>query len=203
MLAAGSRSAKESILELLRSRQGESPVAGERLYSELYGELRLIARRMRRRAGAPSTLSTTAVVHESYLKLVGAAGLDFADRAHFLNTAARAMRQILLDGARRRLARKRGGGADESDLDDVGELAIPHLEVPPEDLLALGDALVALERVDERLARVVELRYFAGLSEEESAEALGVTDRTVRRDWRKARAFLLAELSGRPALQLG
>lgn len=203
MIPAGSMGGADSIFELLRSAQGGCAAAGERLYAELYAELRGIARRMRRRAGEPATLSTTAVVHEGYLKLAGAAGLEFADRAHFLNTAARAMRQILLDGARRRLAGKRGGGADETDLDGAGEIAIPQLEAAPEDLLALGDALGALERVDERLARVVELRYFAGLSEEESAEALGVTDRTVRRDWRKARAFLLAELTGRPALQLG
>ena len=160
--------------------------AAVQLLSEvLYADLLRLAHRERRRSGFPSdTLRTTALVHEAYLKL--AKGGEFRDRGHFLATAALAMRQVLVSHARRRLADKRGGGVAALPLDD-GDGVLAESE---ERIVALDDALGELERHHPRLARVVECRYFAGLTEPETAEALGVTDRTVQRDWVKAKALL-------------
>jgi RNA polymerase sigma factor (TIGR02999 family) len=137
----------------------------------------------RRRPG--DTLSTTALVHEAYLKLTASSHQTYQDRVHFFAVASRAMRQILVDYARRMSAVKRDGGRavtfDPDLLGDPGRA---------EELLALDEALEQLEALDERLARTVEMRFFGGLSVEEVADALGVSPRTVKRDWRKARAFL-------------
>jgi RNA polymerase sigma factor (TIGR02999 family) len=158
------------------------------LVEAFYEELHRLARRERRRAGASETLNTTALVNEAYLKLFK--GGRWKDRAHFLNTAAMAMRQALVQHARARSAAKRGGGVAALPLDDAdGVLAQPEDRV-----MALDDALARLEALNPRLARVVECRYFAGYTEAEAATAMGVTERTVQRDWAKAKAFLYEEL---------
>lgn len=159
------------------------------LAEALYADLQRLAHRERLRSGFRSdTLLTTALVHEAYLKL--AKGGEFRDRGHFLATAALAMRQVLVSHARRRLADKRGGGIAPLPLDHPEEI----VEETEERILALDEALQTLERAHPRLARVVECRYFAGLTERDTAEALGVTDRTVQRDWVKAKALLYEAL---------
>lgn len=136
------------------------------------------------------TLNTTAVVHETYLKLVGARRVQAEDREHFFALAARAMRQILVDHARRQNASKRGG--DAGPPEDAAKVAVAERSV---EVLALNEALGKLEGIEDRLGRVVELRFFGGLSVEETAEVLDLSPRTVKRDWRRARAFLWRELS--------
>jgi RNA polymerase sigma factor (TIGR02999 family) len=158
----------------------------------VYAELRDLARRRLGCAPGVATLSATEIVHETYLRLADRPGLALEDRRHFFAVAAIAMRQILVDRARRRRARKRGGGQRPLDLDQVQAGA----EDPVELVLSLDQALRRLAEVDERLARVVELRFFGGLSVEEAAEVLEVDPRTVKRDWRKARALLLDSLGG-------
>ncbi len=161
-------------------------------FEALYDELHALAHRQVRRSRPGATLSTTALLHEAYLKL---AGVDrIAERQHFFALAARAMRQVLVDHARERAALKRGGGQVVVTLGDE----VPAVAAEASELLALDSALAGLQAVDERLARVVELRFFAGLSVEETAAALGTSTATVKRDWRAARAFLLAHL-GPPA----
>jgi RNA polymerase sigma factor (TIGR02999 family) len=162
----------------------------EDLFLLLYAELREIADRLLRRESPGHTLQPTALVHEAWFKLAGDAAPNAVDQAHFLALAARAMRQVLVDHARRRRTAKRGGAMPELTIaDDRLGLAIPL-----DDLLALDDALTRLGEHETRLARVVELRFFAGLSEEEVAATLGLTTRTVQRDWVKARAWLHAQL---------
>jgi RNA polymerase sigma factor (TIGR02999 family) len=141
-------------------------------------------------SGRDAILNTTALVHEAFLRLPGQSGLSLQDRRHFFSVAAIAMRQIVIDHARRRTALKRGGGVRHVDLEDT-ELAVDDRA---EELLALDGALSRLSQLDERLGRVVELRVFGGLSVEETAEVLDVDPRTVKRDWRKARAILYAAL---------
>ncbi len=154
----------------------------------LYEDLRRMAHRERYRVGAGMTLQTTALIHDAYLKLHAAAG--FNNREHFLRASALAMRHVLINYARDRVAQKRGGGAVELSLDQAPEVAGPGSEV----LLEVNEALKRLAELNPRLAQVVECRFFAGYGEEETALALGLTDRTVRRDWVKARAWLRREL---------
>lgn len=170
---------------LAELRAGERD-ALDRVFALVYEELRDCARRELRHGGAGQTLSPTVLVHEVYLKLSDAAGLAVADRRHFFALAARAMRHLVIDNARRALARKRGGGVRIVTLDGVA--GVPAIE--PSDVLVLDRALTELTQLDERLARMVELRFFGGLSVDETAEAMDVSPRTVKRDWRKARAFL-------------
>lgn len=151
----------------------------------VYDELRRIGEREKRHS-SNETLNPTALVHEAYLKLVGAANADWRDRAHFLGVAAVVMRRILVDRARTRRAAKRGAGGPAVTLDD----GIAEVSERAEILLALDDALTQLATLDPRLARVVECRFYGGLTEEETAEALGISLRTVRRDWVKARGLL-------------
>ena len=172
----------------------------ESLLPLFYDEVRRIASRQRRTVHAGQTLQTTALIHEAYLKMRGGAG--FHDHAHFLRAAALAMRHVLISYARYRIAAKRGGGAGLLPLDE-GE-ALEALEVTPEgdvsadgELLDVNEALGRLAALSPRLAQVVECRFFAGFSDRETAEALGLTDRTVRRDWVKARAWLRLELARR------
>lgn len=162
-----------TITHLLAAHRDGVPDAFGQLVSLVYADLQRVARGQRRRMGAGETLNTTALVHEAYAKIVDQAGARFADRGHFLAIAAVAMRQILVDHARHRTRDKRGGGAVHAPLDEVEE--------------RIG-----------RDARVVECRYFAGLTEEETAEALEVSVRTVQREWLKARAWLRRELGGAP-----
>lgn len=161
----------------------------DRIVAVLYDELRELAQRQIRRERVGHTLGATALVHEAYARLAGAS-VPAQDRAHFLALAARAMRQVLVDHARRSLARKRGGGWKRTTLGDrLGSSA----ELDPAEIIALDDALESLE---PRQRHVVECRFFGGMEEKEIAAALGVTERTVRRDWVKARAWLYRTLYG-------
>ena len=172
---------------LARARAGDGAALGA-AYSALYEELKRAARLQLRRMH--DNFDTTALVHEAYLKL-GGAQLAAQDRNHLLALSARAMRQVLVDDARARKADKRGGGQDALTLTaSSGGGDAAAVEV-----LALDELLASLHAVDERAAQIVELRYFGGYSEIEIAGMLGISDRTLRRDWRKARAFLLAEMS--------
>lgn len=166
------------------------------VFSAVHGELRRLARAQRRRHSPDATLDTTALVHEAYLKLALPASLAVEDRGHFFALAARAMRQILVTSARKRHAQKRGGGHPPLVRpEDVGEATLSIASpFPLPELLAIHQSLERLEEMDPELARLVELRFFAGLSEEEVAELRGVSSRTVRRDWQAARAFLLRQL---------
>lgn len=168
------------------ARDGRSD-ALDRLLPLLYDELRELAERQMRRERVDHTLHSTALVHEVYVKLAAGGAPDAADRAHFLAIAARAMRQVLVDHARRRTAAKRGGGWAVTTLSD-GHRAV---DFRPEEMLALDQALEGLE---PRQRQVVEYRFFAGMEESEIAALLDVSERTVRRDWVKARAWLYSEL---------
>jgi RNA polymerase sigma factor (TIGR02999 family) len=154
----------------------------------MYQDLRRIARRERSRVRAGVTLQTTALVHEAYLKLEHLP--SFNDDEHFLRACALAMRHILVNHARDRMARKRGGGNANVSLDDAPEISA----APDEVVVKINDVLLALADLNPRLAQVVECRFFAGYDDAETARALGLTDRTVRRDWVKARAWLRREL---------
>ena len=176
---------------LAELRTGER-AALDRLFALVYDELHARAQRALRQDSAGQTLSATVLVHEAYLKLAAATPLELQDRRHFFALAARAMRQIVIDHARRSLAQKRGAGGQAVTI----ERADTTQTVEATDLLALDRALSELAELDERLARTVELRFFGGLSVEETAEAMDVSPRTVKRDWRKARAFLQRTITG-------
>lgn len=165
----------------------------DRVFALTYTELHRLARLVRRATpGAPgATLSSTALVHEAYLKLVPAAEREWRGRAHFFALAARAMRQVLVSAARARLAAKRGGDDEVPVTLDESALSAPPR---PERLLALDEALDRLAALNPRQAQIVECRYFAGLTAEETADLLGVSEPTVHRDWRSARAWLAGEL---------
>lgn len=181
-----------SLTQLLqRVAQGERG-ALDQVFAVLYPELRKIARaRLRSHGGAH--LDTTALVHESFLRLVDTSELVLNDRKHFFTYAAKTMRNIIIDFAREHLAERRGGGQAALHLDTVlaNEVASNDGDTS---LIRINDALLELEAVDAGLAQVVEMRYFAGYSEVEVAELLGLSERTVRRQWEKARAFLLVTL---------
>jgi len=181
-----------TITHLLAAWRGGDRQAVDQLMPLVYEELRALARH-RLRNSRDQTLQTTVLVHEVYLKLAQHSRLAVNDRQHFFALAARAMRQLTVDYARRRAAAKRGGGAELVAADDV---AVPGVERADE-IVALDAALERLARLDETLSRIVELRYFGGLSVEETAEVLGCSARTVKRGWRKARALLHAELTSR------
>ncbi|MEO5815932.1 MAG: ECF-type sigma factor [Gemmatimonadaceae bacterium] len=160
------------------------------LFPLVYDELKRLARHHRFATDAPSTLCTTELVHEAFLKLRGNADSSWEGRAHFFGAASRAMRQVLVDFARRRQADKRGG--DQSPVTLRESSAAIEFEL--DEIIELDAALERLDAVDPRLRQIVELRFFAGLSEEDVAGILGVSVRTVGRDWLKARIFLLREL---------
>lgn len=182
----------EEIVRLLRAHEEGDPDAFGRLVPLVYDQLRRLARYQRRQGPQARSLDTTGLVHEAYLKLVGSPGLRIRDRGHLMAVTACAMRQVLIGRARARLRMKRGAGSDPLPLD---EQRVPVV-VEAEQLLDLDRALGALRRNDERLAQVFECRYFAGLSEEETAEVLGLSLRTVQRGWLRARTWLRAELQG-------
>jgi RNA polymerase sigma factor (TIGR02999 family) len=184
---------RNSIPELLRDSREGRPEALDRLVPLVYDELRLVARRQLRRERPEHTLGTTGLVHEAYLRLVGQSQMDWRDRTHFFAIAARVMRRVLVDYARRRGAQKRGAGQRAASLDELDELGAV-VDEQAEMLVALDDALARLSELDERQCRVVECRFFAGFTEDETAEMLGVSARTVRNDWVKARAWLYQEL---------
>jgi len=159
----------------------------------VYDELHAIARRQLRRERDSHTLNTTALVHEAYLRLVKQRHAHWVDRAQFFAIASRVMRRILIDYARQHRARKRGGQDERVPIDGLDpreEIRLAEVGERAELLISLDDALTSLAAIDKRLARVVECRFFGGLSEEETAAALGVTARTVRRDWLKAKDWL-------------
>jgi RNA polymerase sigma factor (TIGR02999 family) len=163
----------------------------DQLCSVMYRELRELAHARLKRSEQITLLDTTSLVHEAYLRLTKVGRLDVSGRAHFLAYAARVMRSIIVDFVRQRRADRRGGEQLHVTLNtDIAESA--HAEI--DQVIRVNDALLDLEQVDGRLVRVVEMRYFAGMSEQEIAECLGVTERTVRRDWEKARALLSAAL---------
>ena len=168
----------------------------ERLVPVVHAELRRLARREMRRERAGHTLQTTALVNEAYLRLVDVSGVTWASRAHFFAMSARIMRRILIDHARSRRYLKRGGGTRVVSFEEGLTVA----DEGGADLVALDDALKALARLDERKSRVVELRFFGGLSVEETAAALGVSESTVLREWRFAKSWLLKELADRSRL---
>jgi RNA polymerase sigma factor (TIGR02999 family) len=179
---------------LARLEASTAPADVRRVASELlpvfYQQLRRIARRTRGRFGAGHTLQTTALVHEAYLRL--GQSRSFADETHFLRASALAMRHAIINHAQSRLAEKRGGGGLHVTLSHVADLSIDS----DEGILALDDAMERLAKEMPRLADVVECRFFGGYGEEDTARALGVSLRTVQRDWLKARAWLFRELNG-------
>jgi RNA polymerase sigma factor (TIGR02999 family) len=182
----------EEVTQLLIAWSNGSQDALDKLMPLVYAELRQMARRYMSRQAPGHTLQTTALIHEAFLKLVDQSEKHFQNRAHFFGVAAQAMRHILVDYARSRHYAKRGGGALTVPLD---EAAVVSGERAAE-LVALDDALEALAKVDPRKSRVVEMRYFGGLSVEETAEVLKVSVDTVMRDWRLAKTWLLRELTG-------
>jgi RNA polymerase sigma factor (TIGR02999 family) len=179
----------------LRAWRAGDEAARERLLGQVYVELKKIAAAELRRERSGHTLQPTALVHEAYLRLIGQTRIDWRDRAHFFGLAATMMRRVLVDHARARLAAKR------RPEEPLAELAEPSISARPVEILDLDRALDRLAGRFPRQARVVELRYFAGLELDEIAAALGISDRTVKRDWRFARAFLLAELDGERAAE--
>jgi len=181
------------VTRLLLAWSDGDETALERLMPLVYAELRRLAERYMGREHAGHTLQTTALINEAYLRLVTARGVRWQNRAHFFAVSAGAMRRILVDFARARRNLKRGGGAWPVPLED----AIVPAATRSADLLALDDALARLAVLSPRQGRVVELRYFGGLTEEEVGEVLHVSSRTVRQDWRLARAWLYRELSRR------
>jgi RNA polymerase sigma factor (TIGR02999 family) len=174
------------ITHLLRSASAGDRAAADEVVALLYDDLRRLARQRLRQSG-DITLDATSLVHESYLKLQRSAELDFPDRKHFLAYAARVMHSIVIDLVRARQSERRGGELQQVTFNTgIAELA-PQRD---DEILRVHEALEELAAMDERLAQVVEMRYFGGLVEGEIAEALGVTERTVQRDWQKARLFL-------------
>jgi RNA polymerase sigma factor (TIGR02999 family) len=160
------------------------------LTPRVYRELRRLAGNLMRGERPGRSLEATALVHEAYLQLIDVHNVDWQHRAHFFAVSATVMRRILLGRARKRATAKRGGGALAVDLDSVADAGVQKAA----EIVALEDALLALEQMDERKARVVEMRFFGGLTVEETAEVLHVSEETVHRDWRMARAWLLAEM---------
>jgi len=182
----------ECATDLLLDSTGGDRQALDRLMPLVYDELRRIAHRELRRSRPDQTLRTTEVVHEAYLRLVDQTRVADGEHVRFLAIAAVAMRRIIIEYARRGSAQKRGGGQRPLSLDDAAIAGEERNEM----LLALDEALTRLAALSDRLARVVECRYFGGLTEEETAAALDITARTVRRDWVKAKSWLYAELHG-------
>jgi RNA polymerase sigma factor (TIGR02999 family) len=181
-----------NVTELLIAYRDGDREAFDRLVPLLYQDLRKVARAQLRRGRPGATLGTTVLVHEVYLKMADQQRLDARDRGHFLAISAHAMRQVIADYARRRTAAKRGGASEPVPLDEAPELADREARW----LLDVDQALERLAARNERMARVVECRFFAGYSEEETAEALDTSLRTVQRDWMRARAWLKEELGG-------
>ena len=180
------------ITRILGDVRGGNAHAQSQLLDLVYGEMRRIAARHLRHEKAGHSLQPTALVHEAYLRLFGQDKLDCEDRSHFYAIASQTMRRILVDHARKRLAAKRGGMLTPVNLEDIQLAAAGNSD----SIIALDEALTRLAEWDERLCRVIELRFFAGLTEEEVAQVLGIATRTVKRDWVAARAWLNAQLGG-------
>jgi RNA polymerase sigma factor (TIGR02999 family) len=179
------------ITQLLLEWGGGDATALDQLMPVVYSELRKIARRFMRRQGPNNTLQTTELVNEAYLRLIDSSRVNWQNRTHFFAVSAQLMRRVLVDAARRRNSQKRGGGQVRVTLDDRLDIA----EADGTDVVALDEALKRLAELNPRHSRIVELRYFGGLTEDQVAELLEVSPRTVRRDWSLAKAFLFRELS--------
>jgi RNA polymerase sigma factor (TIGR02999 family) len=182
---------QQEVTQLLIDWRKGDAAALDKLMPLVYDELRRIAHRYMRRERADHTLQTTALVNEAYVRLVGQDEMEFQDRAHFFAVAAQIMRHLLVDYARNRRYAKRGGGAEQVTLDETAIVCRGRND----QLLALDEALARLASIDERKSRLVELRYFGGMSTEETAEVLGVSVRTVKREWQKAKAWLYREVN--------
>ena len=181
---------KNDITQLLKAHGRGEEGAFDQLMPMVYDDLHRIARRQLRRNQRGDTLNTTGLVHEVYLKMVDQSRASWQDRSHFFAISARAMRQIIVDYARQRLAAKRGGGQAHTGLDE-SRIAIQQ---QADWLVSLDQALGRLGEIDERMARIVECRFFGGLTEEETSAALEVSVRTVQRDWKRARGWLKEEM---------
>lgn len=179
------------VTTLLGRYQNGDRAAGDQLWEEVYQELRQVAHRRLLGERSGHTLGTTALVHECYLRLIDQTQVEWQSRLHFFAMASRVMRNILVDYARRKKAQKRGGDAPHLNLEDV---SVGGASGSADLFIALDQALDQLESVDDRLARVVEYRFFGGMKEKEIAELLDVSARTVRRDWRKAKLWLARAL---------
>lgn len=179
------------VTRLLVELRAGNRAAEDRLIPLVYKELRRIASARLRQEAAHHSLQPTALVHEAYLRLTQLREIDWQSRSHFFAVSATVMRRILVDHARANQARKRGDGMGTITLNDA---LFPAPEREPE-ILALDEALDKLARLDERQSKIVELRFFAGMSEEETGHVLGISSRTVKRDWRAAKAWLFAELN--------
>ncbi len=179
------------VTQMLRAASDGDPRAAADLLPLIYDELRKLAQARMAKTPPGNTLQPTALVHEAYLRLIGSDDPSWHSRGHFFAAAAQAMRQILVEQARRKASLKHGGGRKRVALEDI-DLAI---EPPAEDVLALDEALTQLEKADSRKGNVVMLRFFAGLTNEETAAALGISVPTVEREWRFSRAFLYTVLS--------
>lgn len=176
--------------ELLRAWGQGDESARDRLMPLVYDELHRLARRYMRQERPDHTLQPTALVNEAYLRLIDVNRIEWRNRTHFLALAAQTMRRILVESARNRRRQKRGGGAVRENIDDIGELPRPE----ERDVVALNDALNQLAAFDERMSQVVELRFFGGLTVDETANVLNMSPETVMRDWKTAKAWLLREL---------
>jgi len=181
----------QAVTQLVRASREGNREALDRLFSLLYEELRRVAHRQLLGRRPDATLNTTALIHEAYLRMVDQGQAEWEDRAHFFGYAARVMRAVIVDYARHRGARKRGGRMTRLSFDD-SDLPI---EAQADAIVAIDHALTQLAELNERLSQVVECRFFGGLSVDETATALQVADRTVRRDWIKAKAWLFEALS--------
>jgi len=181
-------------LLLHRATEGDRS-ALDAVYASLYPDLRRVARARLHSQGRADSMNTTVLVHESFMKLVASSGLRLDDRRHFFAYAAKTMRNIIIDAAREFQAERRGGGAEHVTLGGDDALQVADAGASDE-LLRVNEALLELEMLDRELAEVVEMRYFGGYSEQEIAEHQGVTERTVRRRWDKARAWLYVALGG-------
>ena len=186
--------AQSETTQLLRAWANGDAAALERLTPRVYLELRRLAGRVMRDQPPGRTIQATALVHEAFLRLVTITQVDWQDRAHFFACSAQIMRRILLDAARRRVAAKRGGGAPRIDLDEIPDVSSRRAT----EMIALDDALTELAAVQPRKARIVELRFFAGLSVDETAAVLKVSPDTVKRDWKLAKLWLRDTLNQRP-----
>lgn len=191
----------ENVTDLLLEWRAGDASALERLIPLVYEELRRVARRCLRNEGAENTLQTTGLVNEAYLRLVRSSRVQWRDRTHFFALSAQLMRRVLVDEARKRNYQKRGGDLTRVTLDDTPVIQPEH----PEDLVALDEALNRLAEVAPRKVRVVELRFFGGMTIEETAEALGISTDIVKREWRTAKLWLLRTLTeerdGRRAME--
>ena len=183
------------ITQLLHRATEGDRAALDQVFESLYPDLRRVARARLHSQGRADSMSTTMLVHESFMRLVSTSGLRLEDRHHFFAYAAKTMRNVIIDAAREYRAERHGGGAEHVSLDGDDVPQVPDTAAS-EELLRINDALLELETLDPELVQVVEMRYFGGYSEQEIADMQGVTDRTVRRRWDKARAWLYVALGG-------